>query len=110
MLLGVLRVLVWGVQAKAPGSHLEEGIDDAAVAKEVDHPEEEEGNGDDVDDERVLGREVAPVRVDELEHVLGDAVEVGGALRVDQVVLGIHVDAIVWLPLLAHGGAPTFLK
>ena len=29
-------------------------------------------------------------------HHLGDAIEVGGALGVDQVVLGVHVDAMFW--------------
>ena len=28
-------------------------------------------------------------------HYLGDAVEVGGALGVDQLVVGVHVDAIL---------------
>ena len=36
--------------------------------------------------------------VDELQNVLWDAIEVGGALGVDQVVLGVHVDAMFWFP------------
>ena len=40
--------------------------------------------------------------VDELQYVLRDAIEVGGALGVDQVVLGVHVDAMFWFP--GHAG------
>ena len=46
----------------------------------------------------MLRGKLPPVWVDELQNVLWDAIEVGGALGVDQVVLGVHVDAMFWLP------------
>ena len=51
-----------------------------------------------MNDEWMLRRKFAPVRVDELEDVIRDAVEVGGPLGVDQVVLGVHVDAMLRFP------------
>ena len=85
--------------------HLQEDIDDGAISKEANHPEEEEGDANNVDNQRVLRWELAPVGMDELEDILGDAVEMGGALGEDQVVLGIHVDAMFWLPShLGHKG------
>ena len=48
--------------------------------------------------EWMLRREFAPVGVDELEDVIRDAVEMGGPLGVDQVVLGVHVDAMLRFP------------
>ena len=50
----------------------------------------------------MLRGKLPPVWMDELQNVLWDAIEVGGALGVDQVVLGIHVDAMFWLP--GHAG------
>ena len=50
----------------------------------------------------MLRGKLPPVGVDELQYVLRDAIEVGGALGVDQVVLGIHVDAMFWFP--GHAG------
>ena len=50
----------------------------------------------------MLRWKLPPVWVDELQNVLWDAIEVGGALGVDQVVLGIHVDAMFWFP--GHAG------
>ena len=50
----------------------------------------------------MLRGKLPPVWVDELQNVLWDAIEVGGALGVDQVVLGVHVDAMFWLP--GHAG------
>ena len=53
----------------------------------------------------MLRGKLPPVWVDELQNILRDAIEVGGALGVDQVVLGIHVDAMFWLPShLGHKG------
>ena len=43
----------------------------------------------------MLRGKLPPVWVDELQNVLWDAIEVGGALGVDQLVVGVHVDAIV---------------
>ena len=50
----------------------------------------------------MLRGKLPPVGMDELQNVLRDAIEVGGALGVDQVVLGIHVDAMFWFP--GHAG------
>ena len=50
----------------------------------------------------MLRGKLPPVGMDELQYVLRDAIEVGGALGVDQVVLGIHVDAMFWFP--GHAG------
>ena len=44
----------------------------------------------------MLRGKLPPVWVDELQNVLWDAIEVGGALGEDQVVLGGHVDAMFW--------------
>ena len=42
--------------------------------------------------QRVLRREAAPVVMDDLHGLLVHAVQVGGALGVHQVVVGVHVD------------------
>ena len=44
----------------------------------------------------MLRGKLPPVWMDELQNVLWDAIEVGGALGVDQVVLGVYVDAMFW--------------
>ena len=72
--------------------YLQENITHAPVPEEVDEPEEEEADADDVVDEGMLGRELAPVLVNHLHRLLVDAVQVGGALGVHQVVVGVHVD------------------
>ena len=46
----------------------------------------------------MLRGKLPPVWVDELQNILRDAIEVGGALGVDQVVLGVHVDAMFRFP------------
>ena len=58
-----------------------------------------------MDNEWMLWWIFAPVGVDELEDILRDAIEMGGTLGIDQVVLGVHVDAMLWLPSrhLRHG-------
>ena len=76
--------------------YLQKNINDRAIAKEVHHPKEEEGDADNVDDQGMLRGKLPPVWVDELQNVLWDAIEVGGALGVDQVVLGVYVDAMFW--------------
>ena len=72
--------------------YLQENITHAPVPEEVDEPEEEEADADDVVDEGMLRRELAPVLVNHLHRLLVDAVQVGGALGVHQVVVGVHVD------------------
>ena len=49
---------------------LEEDIDDAAVSDERHDPEEEEDDAEEVGDQRVHRRELAPVRVDDCHDVL----------------------------------------
>ena len=78
--------------------HLQKDVDDGSIPKEVHEPKEEEGDANDMDDQWVLWRELPPMGVDELEDILRDPVEVGGALGVNQVVLGVHVDAMLRLP------------
>ena len=46
----------------------------------------------------MLGRELAPVIVNDLHGILVDAVQVGRPLGVHQVIVGIHVDSIVGGP------------
>ena len=86
--------------------HLQEDVDDRSIAKEVHEPKEEEGNANNMDNQGVLRWELSPMWVDELKDVLRDPVKMGGALWVNQVVLGIHVDAMLGLPshLCHHKG------
>ena len=46
----------------------------------------------------MLRREVAPVVVDDLHGLLIHTIQVGGALGVDQIVMGVHVDPRLWGP------------
>ena len=78
--------------------YLQENITHAPVPEEVDEPEEEEADADDVVDEGMLRRELAPVIVNDLHGILVDAVQVGRPLGVHQVIVGIHVDSIVGGP------------
>ena len=61
-----------------------------------------------MDNEWMLWWIFAPVGGDELEDILRDAIEMGGPLGIDQVVLGVHVDAMLRLPSrhLRHGKWP----
>ena len=65
-----------------------------------------------MDNEWMLWWIFAPVGVDELEDILRDAIEMGGTLGVDQVVLGVHVDAMLGLPshLLSQSGKQALLS
>ena len=85
--------------------HLQEDVDDGSIPKEVHDPKEKEGNANDMDNQWMLWRKLSPVGMDKLEDILRDAIEMGGPLGVDQVVLGVHVDAMLWLPSrhLRHG-------
>ena len=78
--------------------YLQKNINDRAIAKEVHHPKEEEGDANNMDNQGMLRWEFSPMWVDELKDVLRDAVEMGGTLGVNQVVLGVHVDAMLGLP------------
>ena len=88
--------------------YLQEDVDDGSIPKEVHDPKEKEGNANDMDNQWMLWRKLSPVRMDKLENILRDAIEMGGALGVDQVVLGVHVDAMLRLPSrhLRHGKWP----
>ena len=116
MLLGVRNVFVWKIEVyeihpQILIHHLQEDVDDGSIAKEVHDPKEEEGNANNVDDQWMLGWKLSPVGMDKLEDILRDAVEMGGALGVDQVVLGVHVDAMLRLPShLCHGKWRTNLN
>ena len=46
--------------------HLQEDVADAAIAKEVDHPQEEEADANNVVDKRMLGWEGSPMFIDNL--------------------------------------------
>ena len=77
---------------------LEEDVADASITEEVDQPEEEETDADNVIDQRMLRRELTPVLVYHLHGHLVHTIKMSGALGVDQVVVSIHVDAGVGSP------------
>ena len=92
--------------------YLQEDVDDGSIPKEVHDPKKEEGNANDMDNQWMLWRKLSPVRMDKLEDILRDAIEMSGPLGIDQVVLGVHVDAMLGLPshLLSQSGKQALLS
>ena len=103
------------VGRSSKGFDLEKNVANTPVTKEVDGPEEEEADANNMVDQRMLGRKLAPVFVNNLQGFFVHTIKVGGsyssfirrqtlllnfnlALRIYQVIMGIHVDALVWSP------------
>ena len=58
---------------------LEEDVTDTPVTKEIDSPEKEEADADDVIDQRMLRGELAPVLIYHLQSLLVHPVKVRGS-------------------------------
>ena len=76
------------VGRSAEGFDLQEDVADTPVAEEVDRPEEEEADANNMVDQRMLGGKFAPVLVNHLQRFFVDTIKVGSTwIRLCQTLL-----------------------